>query len=525
MFKLITAGCSPLILSALLSAMFITACGGSDDNGVGTSGDPSTSAGKTAGGPTESASFLSTAAEVANPERGLSKMLDISSSQVAFDAHYAAGYRIVTIRPSLTNYVNNALDGTILSALDAMAARIRTAGLKLAIGFSYENCGSDIVGLWGCPVQTWLNGHPTLTRITGHISQLSAWYKANADIIVANHGGFLGVYGEWAGADANNGQPGNNPQSTVYQYESVQGIWEPTDAAKLAVKDALLAAMDPRTPLAIRNFPSIMKWYPTPLAASQAFSGSAQSRVHHHSDCFMANKDDAGTYWVPGGLWNGQYVDTGVTTANPFRAYHAAAASYMSTGGEPCGSNERLGCDEILRDGPRYNWRYLRDDWGTDLWNSWQAGGCLAQVKRSLGYRFQLDQVSHPITAARGQSMTVNVDLRNVGWSRIFSARKLTVTLRHKASGATIDGTSTADTRTLAGQATSSTTVPVTLSISSNAAMGDYDVYVGLPDAFTTTASNARFAVRFANADDASKNQAWDASIGRFRTGTNLAVQ
>ena len=62
-------------------------------------------------------------------------------------------------------------------------------------------------------------------------------------------------------------------------------------------------------------------------------------------------------------------------------------------------------------------------------------------------------------------------------------------------------------------------------SISSNAAVGDYDVYVGLPDAFTTTASNARFAVRFANADDASKNQAWDASIGRFRTGTSLAVQ
>ena len=502
MFKLTTAGFSPLILSALLSAIFITACGGSEDNGVGTSGDPSTSVGKTAGptssGPTVTASFVSTTAEIANPERGLSQLWenlsDLNGSWLA--SHYNAGYRLVTHRQLLGNYAYTpTLPQSFLDALNAGAALHRAQGTKMIMQFSYDNVGGG--------------AEPSLSTILGHIAQLKPFFTTNADVIAAVHGGFLGWFGEWA--------YGNEP--TVSAYDPSVGASTPTPAARAAVRDALLAAVDKSTHIGWRTLNDVMTWYPTPLSASQAWSGSNQSRSGVHNDCFLSNKDDSGTYWKPG------IANTDNTLNNPFRLYHTKAASYTTMGGETCYSAERTACADVLAEGPMYRWRYLRDDWGVSIHDGWKAQGCYPQIKRSLGYRFQLDSVSHQNAAARGESITVNMNLRNVGWSRIFSARKLVVTLRHKTSGATITGTATTDMRTLDAQAASSTSMPITVTIPASAAAGDYDVYVGLPDAFTNLAGDARFAVRFANADNPGQNQAWDASTARLRVGTTVTVQ
>ena len=56
------------------------------------------------------------------------------------------------------------------------------------------------------------------------------------------------------------------------------------------------------------------------------------------------------------------------------------------------------------------------------------------------------------------------------------------------------------------------------------AGTGDYDVYLSVPDIFSTTAGDARFAVRFANADNATLGQAWEAGAARFKLGTTLNV-
>ena len=50
---------------------------------------------------------------------------------------------------------------------------------------------------------------------------------------------------------------------------------------------------------------------------------------------------------------------------------------------------------------------------------AWKNGGCYNEVSRSMGYRFQLDAVSHDTQVARGGSVAVAVDLRNVGWARM----------------------------------------------------------------------------------------------------------
>lgn len=437
----------------------------------------------------QTTTFSATTAEFPNPERGLSRMASdltgMSASWLA--AHRDAGYRLVTHRQLLSSYVYTpVLPQSFLNALNAGAALHRATGTKMALQFSYDNTG-------GGP-------EPALSTILGHIAQLKPFFTANADVIAVVHGGFLGTYGEWA-----------------FSSEPSVGNPTPSAAARAAVRDALLAAVDKSTQIGWRTLDDLKAWYPTPLTVSQAFSGSDQARSGVHNDCFLSNKDDSGTYWAPG------VADTGRTLSNPFRGYHAQASNWTTNGGENCNDGEYKQCADVLNDGAAYHWRYLRDDWGTVFHDGWKAQGCYAQIQRSLGYRFQLDAISHPGSVAAGSSASIAIDLRNVGWAGILSARKLTVTLRNKTSGALIVA-SAGDLRMLPSQAVSSTRIAVATSIPAGAAAGVYDVYISMPDIWPGTRSKPEFAVRFANADQSAKNQAWDPAYFRFRAGTTITV-
>ena len=440
-------------------------------------------------GSSQTATFSSTTAEFPNPERGISRMYSelagLPSSWLT--AHRDAGYRLVTHRQLLSAYVNTpTLPPSFLDALNAGAALHRATGTKMAMQFSYDNAG-------GGP-------EPTLTTILGHIAQLKPFFTANADVIAVVHGGFLGTYGEWA-------------------FSTAPSVGNPTPspAARAAVRDALLAAVDTNTHIGWRTLDDLKTWYPTPLNASQAFTGTNQARSGVHNDCFLSNKDDSGTYWAPG------VPDTGRTLSNLFRAYHAQASDWTTNGGENCGDGEYKLCADVLYDGPIYHWRYLRDDWGTVFHDGWKAQGCYPEIERSIGYRFQLDAISHPQSTASGGAINIAIDLRNVGWAGILSARKLVVTLQNRTSGAMITG-SAGDVRFLPSQAQSSTKIIVPVAIPAGASLGDYDVYVGMPDIGANTKDNPYFAVRFANADDTAKGQAWEAGNFRFKAGTMVSV-
>lgn len=155
--------------------------------------------------------------------------------------------------------------------------------------------------------------------------------------------------------------------------------------------------------------------------------------------------------------------------------------------------------------------------------NAWKSGGCFAQVSGFMGYRLQLDSATHDSQVARGGAAALAVNLRNVGWARMFSDRALVVQLRHRSTGAVITGKA-GNLATLAPQATASTAVPVSVAIPTDAATGDYDVYLSAPDVFAATAGDPRFSVRFANADNSGAGQTWDAAAARFKLGTTVRV-
>ena len=389
---------------------------------------------------------------------------------------YGTGYRLVFAKVQLDAYRYSDLPSSFLTTLGSRFASVRAAGMKTALLFSYDFSagGQDA----------------SSAQIKRHLEQLRPVLAANADVIPYMRAGFIGAWGEWHSSQSGN-SCGYNAGSTTCST---------ADANRAIVRDALIANVPPTTQIGIRYPADLMKWYPSP---------TQQSRLGMHNDCFLSGPSDSGTY-----------------SSTAQRAYAQALSGNTAFGGENCSDAEkplRNTCNDILTEGPAYHLAWFNSsDWAGFI-TAWRNGGCLSKVSASMGYRLQLDAVSHATTAARGSTAAVDVDLRNVGWARFFTARKLVVTLRHRSTGATISA-SAGDLRTLAPQAAGSTRLSVGVSIPTGAALGDYDVYFSAPDIFTTTAADPRFAVRFANADNASVGQTWEAGAARFKVGTTLKV-
>lgn len=432
-------------------------------------------------GVTNSTNFSSTTADFPNPDRGFYTdaggdfvtSYDAGSVQAA----YNAGQRLVLARILLANYRTSDLPASFLNDLSSRFAALRSAGMKATVLFAYDFTpgGNDA----------------SAAQIKRHIEQLQPVMAANADVIPYMRAGFIGAWGEW-----HSSQSGNS-----CGYNSGTTSCATADANRLIVRDALLANMPSSTQIGFRFPGDLIKWYP---------SAAQQSRAGAHNDCFLAGPSDSGTY---------------MSTAE--RTYIMALTGNAAFGGETCQGAEtpvRDTCTDILREGRQYHLAWLNGAYAPSVLNAWKSGGCYAQVSRTMGYRLQLDKVAHSPQVAPGGAVAVTVDLRNVGWSRVFSARKLVVTLRHRTSGATI-AAGAGNLQALAPQATASTQVNVGVAIPSNAQTGAYDVYISAPDVFASTEANPQFAVRFANKDNTTLGQKWDATAARFKAGTTINVQ
>jgi hypothetical protein len=377
--------------------------------------------------------------------------------------------RLFLYRIPLDNYRSSALPQSFLDTLNARFAAGRAAGVKF---IAYASYNSDDSG-----------ADAPLSLVLQHISQLKPVLAQNADVIPFMKAGFIGAYGEWWG--------------------STNGL-DTSDSSRAAIKDALLANTPSTTIVHFTASSDFAKWFPNNP------SGAAVARVGFHNDCYMANDTDAHQF---------------TSLTDPMRDYVKTMTLNTGFGGETCdnvsdSSQARLTCAQALSENAAYHLTWLNAGYAATFLNSWKSGGCYTQIGSSMGYRLQLDGVSHLTTATRGTTIALNVNLHNVGWARMFSKRPLVVTLRNKSTGATITG-SAGDLSTVAAGA--SAQFAVNVSIPSGATAGTYDVQISAPDIWSTTAADARYAVRFANADSGS--QLWDATNARFTAGTTLSVQ
>ena len=428
-----------------------------------------------------SVTLASTNADFANPERGFYGWAG-SDFVTQYDAGSVqnaklAGRSLVLAKVELNNFRTTDLPAAWLTQLGDSFAKVRAAGLKTTLLFSYDfsEGGKDA----------------SAAQIKRHTEQLKPVLAANADVIPFMRAGFIGAWGEWHSSQSGNSCGYNALPSTTCAE---------ADANRIIIRDALLANMPATTQIGFRYPPDLQKWYPT---------AAQQSRAGIHNDCFLAGPTDSGTFENP--------------TSRPYAKILTDQTAY---GGETCenaGTPVRSSCADILKEGAEYHLAWLSGDYAPSVLNNWKAEGCYAEVARSMGYRFQLDAASHVLSALAGKSVAVDIDLRNVGWARIFSARKLVATFVNNATGERFSSAA-GNLQTLLPQATASTRQTVMVAIPAGVAKGAYTLHLSAPDIFAATASNASFAVRFANADDAAKGQAWIAASGLFKVGTQLTV-
>jgi hypothetical protein len=336
----------------------------------------------------------------------------------------------------------------------------------------------------------------TLSRVKSHIQQLQPVLQRNADVIAVMQGGFIGAWGEW--------------------HTSSNNLTTP--ARKVAVRDALLQALPAQRLLQVRYPADLARWYPEPVTLAQWMSSSPPpaGRIGLHNDCFLASMDDVGTY----------FAET-ATESQTLRTYAQQATAVTGAGGETCAPSEpiqaRMTCADILREGAAYHMSYLNRDYYEGFFAQWQAGGCLAEVSRRLGYRLALQTVAHSSTAVRQGMLAWSVTLLNQGWARPLNERSLVLSLVDTQGQTTVLPLPGTDLRQAApGEPLhlgGEVALPVTL------AAGTYRVHLGAPDSAASLAVNPAYTLRFANADDGVTGVQWMASQGTLALGTTLLVQ
>jgi len=439
-------------------------------------------------GSTVETTFQASSDEIANPERGMYVWAAdnlTAWTQTQADAQFAAGYRIVYAPVRLDAHAGHTLPATLLADLTEGFAVARRAGLKVIPRFMYNFPAGETAYRKAQDAP--------LERVLEHVGQLKPVLAANADVIAYLQAGFIGAWGEW--------------------HTSSNNLTLP--ARRMQIRDALLAALPPDRFLQVRYPPYLMAWAPQ---APRWRDGSAAARIGVHNDCFLASSTDVGTY------------SENPTIRQRERDYVAALSTTAPFGAETCNPADavnptpRTNCEDILREGRRFGLTYLNDSYYRDLFHvRWQAQGCLAQVKRSMGYRFELVTLRHSSHIVAGQSGELVLNVRNAGWARAFNPRGVQMVLQHRATGRVVrlDLPSIDPRAWLPGQTSAAT---ARVAIPGGTPTGAYDMLLALPDGAASLAGDARYSVRPANADVAAKAQGWDASLGAFRTGTTLHI-
>ncbi|NJP90025.1 DUF4832 domain-containing protein [Nonomuraea sp. FMUSA5-5] len=401
--------------------------------------------------------YSPTTADFPNPERGLyhhTGDCDKNDFSLATLQSYRTGQNISLVMCVfyLAEFRTSPISQAALDQLQQQLDTVRAAGLKMILRFAYTTStdGADAAK----------------DRVLAHLDQLKPYLNANKDVIYLMQAGFIGAWGEWY----------------YTQNFGNAGTVTATDwANRKAVVDKLLSVLPSSRMVQLRT-PKFKRtlYATTPVGSGQAYGGSAVARLGHHNDCFLASPDDYGTY----------------ENAAVEYPYLEAETAYVAMGGETCNPNPpRSDCPTAKDELSRFHWSYLNTDYHTGVLGSWSTGGCLAEITRSLGYRFALQSGTYPGTATRGGALPVTITLRNDGYAAPFNPRGLELVLRNTSTGALHRLPLTADPRRWAAGATSTISQSVTVPASLPA--GRYALLLGLPDPLLS--ARPEYSIRLAN--------------------------
>ena len=241
-----------------------------------------------------------------NPERGFSTEIDLNDPD--FLDTYEYGNTLVYTVIRLDEYREKEIPQPFLNQLEDLFSLLRKAGVKIILRFSYND-----------GPYPFSEPDASLDWILLHIKQLEPLFKENSDVIVWLEAGFVGAWGEW--------------------HTSTHGL-DTNVEAKATILFALLDALPEDRMILLRYPVDIINNFPEPITKQNAFSGTPQSRVGFHNDCFLASFDDEHTF-----------ARDSINTYDEELEYLKISTQYLPVGGESCAYNPpRSDCPTALEE-------------------------------------------------------------------------------------------------------------------------------------------------------------------------------
>ncbi|MBR1472814.1 MAG: DUF4832 domain-containing protein [Paludibacteraceae bacterium] len=424
-----------------------------------------------------------------NPERGFITMLTghltqskpnaVKGKESYLDAHASNDKgTLILVHYYLDNFKSTAtLPTAVLNGFDEDMAVLRNKGMKAIIRFSYvDNAQNETAS------------DAPFSIVQQHINQYKSHWQANADVIFCFQAGIVGAWGEWY-YTSNYG----NKVSTM-------------NSDRRQVVDALLAAVPADRCIQLRT-PKFKTSYVNstqPLSESEAYTGTAKARLGQHNDAFLYDYDNMGTY-----------QDT--ATEKPWLAQETL---YVPIGGETDITDVNKAkkwatYDKTTAEMSRLHWTFIQSGYATQTTDYWRGNGTFDELNRKMGYRYQLVSATLPDQASAGGKANINIKIKNAGYAPLYNERHAYLVL--KAAGRQYKIQLQTDPRRWKPNGVV-TTVNEQVTIPSDVPSGTYELYLYLPDAYSSIASNPAYAIRFAN------NNVWEASSGMNKLNASVTI-
>lgn len=402
----------------------------------------------------------------ANPERGFFTYTESFPyspvlSATRLRAHRDESMTLIWALYSIGEYRDKDIPDSFLDRLDADFAAMREAGIKCVLRFRYALNESQ--------------PDAPLEIVLRHLDQLQPVLERNYDVIAVAQGGFIGAWGEWH-ASSNNLTRLENMRAILFKFLEV------------LPKERAIQIRYPEVKMQIFETS-------TAVSAEEAFTGTNLSRTGHHNDCFLASRDDVGTYRI-GPTWEKNYLNK--------------ETHFVPMGGETCTPREGTmyyNCENALKELAQMHWSYLNRDYYRGILQHWTDEGCMPDVQRRLGYRFVLEDGRFTSTVAPGGTFRFELNLRNEGFAAPYNPRGLQAILRSVTDpNQSYEVNLPSDPRFwTAGE---SQQLTFDLGIPESLPEGQYSLHLFLPDPTETLRDRPEYAIRVANED------VWDEVTG-----------
>lgn len=475
---------------------------------------------------TKTVLYQASSSDFPNPERGFYRYSETRSGNYSpLDQTTLEGYRDFHVPTSTANYSiystlvfryffledfkNSNISQDYLDRMQEDFNTARAAGIKLIPRFAYtDEVDSTSCSNWICPPY----GDAPKSQILAHIDQLKPVLQNNKDVIAVVQMGLIGVWGENYYTD----YFGDASQPPAYKLLDVN--W--TD--RIDVLNALLDAVPIERMVQVR-YPQVKQRTvygisaPTnsnSLTMNEAFLGSYKARIGFHNDCFLASADDFGTYTDYGNSSSSSMSDT--TNLKP---YLANDSQFVAVGGETCKDsyNPQNNCSSSDPSAfadfeiERMHYSYLNAQYNTQVNNDWEDDGCMDEIKKRLGYRFQLQEGTFSNSAQPNQVVDINLKLQNVGYASPYNERGLELMFRNMTTSEVWYVPLDDDPRYWFASNTDYN-ISDTICIPSEIPLGTYEILLHLPDPMPSLHGIPEYSIRLANLVNG--NDVWETTTG-----------